>query len=861
MLNIFGEFEKPENKKGTGNKWDICPCGLEKYCKTPKFPLSGLGDKKVLIIRDRVSTDEDHYGTPLSDENGKALTEMVRTMGLDIYQDCWTTYASRCYYDEETLKKLCKTFLKNAVKDLKPSVILFFGIEGMEALKEDNWRDDSLGSIDRFRGNIIPDQEYGTWFIPLMPIEAIHKSKRDPVRSLFFRKDLAKAIRHINQVNNNLISFPVLSEKIEILTKVSECSLYLRSLCREKNPVTFDYETTGLKPNVKGHDIVCASFCVRGDTKVFMIPPELRPYLKLFIASKAKKIAQNISFEDRWSRFVLGTPVNNQYWDTMLGSHYLDNRGYRTTGLKFQVYAKFGITDYDSHLSDYLKAEGTLGFNQIHKIPKKELLLYCGKDSFYEDNLFDIQIKEVFREKKPKYKNRKYYGLDLLFNGAETLSEDSFNGLRLDLKQLNENIVIVKDLAAKKEQEVIETEQGTYWKNKYRADFNLMSDTQFSDILYSPAETGGMGLVAVKKTKKNNDSVDADALEHLKVDYPFIEKLIELRKLLKISDTYLTGWKKEIGDDPFLRPFVHLNVARTFRSSMSDPNLQNVPVRDPLALLYTRSCLKALYNHHLLESDYKSVEVTVGACYHKDPNMIKYLTDKTTDMHRDMAIEVFRLELENVSKEARQGAKNKYVFPVFYGSYWKNVAPDLWTYSHSVKTKEGMNLNVYLKKLGFTPDSFANHIKKVEKDFWGERFRGYSDWKENWWKEYQKWGYFDTLTGFRCSGILSKNEAVNYPIQGSAFHTLLTAKILTHAEIVKNEMRTRPCGQIHDSGLYGVPPEEMRTFPALIKNVWTAGVMDVYPWFVVPLEIDIEATPLNESWNKKRPLEEIWKTM
>ena len=858
MLDLFGDFIQERKPQ----KWDICPCGKEKGCQHPFFEYYGKGGKRVLFIRDKVTPEEDYDGKPLTDQEGSLFIDLLHNMGFDLFEDGWLTYASRCYYNEEEPRKLCKTYLKNLISELKPLCIVFLGLDGFEALKMDSWPpDESIGTIDRYRGFIIPDQEYKTWFIPLMSLKEIEDNKWDPVRSLFFRKDLREAVSHINKVFKGLIPWREEPSKIEILSRQPEIISYLKSLSKERFPVTFDYETTGLKPNRKGHDIICASFCVNGLSTVFLLDTDIKTHLKDFLRSNVRKVAQNIAFEDRWSRFILGTPVINRFWDTMLASHYLDNRGYQITGLKFQTYLRFGVTDYNSHLSQNLKSQedsGTLGFNNIRKIPKKELLTYCGKDSLYEDHLFTIQLEEF---KRKGYPRKKYYGLDLMFQGSETLSEDSFNGFRLDLDQLDKNNTIIKGIIKEKEQEILKTEEGEKWKKKFGASLNLGSDPQLASILYSPVEELGMGLTCTKKTKKENDSVDEQALELMK-DIPFISLLLELRKLNKISGTYLEGWKNEIGDDPILRPFVHLHTARTFRSSMSDPNIQNVPVRDKQALKYTRSCIKACdINWHLLEADFKSIEVGVGACYHKDPVMLNYLYDKSSDMHKDMAVECYLLDPDNVSKDCRQGAKNKFVFPEFYGSYWKNVGPDLWNWSLGVTTKEGMNLNEYLRKKGYTEDSYVQYIKKVEKEFWGDRFRGYADWKESWWKEYQEKGYFDTLTGFRCQGILRKNEAVNYPIQGSAFHTLLTAKILTLKKIKERNLKSKTSGQIHDSGLYAVPSYEVRTMDEIITETWTNSVKKVHPWIIVPLEVEIEITPREGSWNQKMKLEDYYESI
>src|SRR4029077_4537362 len=102
------------------------------------------------------------------------------------------------------------------------------------------------------------------------------------------------------------------------------------------------------------------------------------------------------------------------------------------------------------------------------------------------------------------------------------------------------------------------------------------------------------------------------------------------------------------------------------------------------------------------------------------------------------------------------------------------------------------------------PGTFEEHVKKIERNFWDVRFRGYLDWKRDFYAEYLKRGRFDMLTGFRCEGVFEKNQVVNFPIQGSAFHCLLWALVDLQRWIIKNKMGSLIVGQIHDSMLLDV---------------------------------------------------------
>jgi DNA polymerase I-like protein with 3'-5' exonuclease and polymerase domains len=262
----------------------------------------------------------------------------------------------------------------------------------------------------------------------------------------------------------------------------------------------------------------------------------------------------------------------------------------------------------------------------------------------------------------------------------------------------------------------------------------------------------------------------------------------------------------------------------------------------------------------LLEWDISGAEVRVGACYHKDPVMIDYINDKTKDMHRDMAMELFMLPSEQVTKPIRHISKNGYVFPEFYGSYYEEVAPAIWkTIQRSKPTlKDSTELLIeHLVKNGIHNEAqFLQHVQNVESNFWGQRFRVYDDWKLRTIETYNRRGFLDTLTGFRIQGPLRRNQIVNYPIQGSAFHCMLWA-LTRLCEIARKEKwESKWVGQIHDSAICDVVPEELPHVVETIKKVMTKDLIDHWPWIIVPMEVEMEITPVDTPWYFKKPINE-----
>jgi len=311
-------------------------------------------------------------------------------------------------------------------------------------------------------------------------------------------------------------------------------------------------------------------------------------------------------------------------------------------------------------------------------------------------------------------------------------------------------------------------------------------------------------------------------------------------------------------------------------NSSQNPNFQNFPIRDPERGKLIRQCFIPRKGRVLVEIDYSGIEVKIAQCYHQDPVMFKYLTDPNSDMHRDMAVDCFLLgDAKEVTKQSRYVAKNQFVFPEFYGSYYVDTAAGLWNAIGSMKlvTTAGVPLKKHLarkgiKELGLCdpnkrprPGTFEHHIKAVEDDFWGKRFSVYAKWKEQWFRAYQSKGYFDMLTGFRCKGLYKRNEVINLPVQGAAFHCLLWSLIQLQNYIIKKGLRTLIVGQIHDCLVLDVPMSEIQIILNAARRIMTKNLVREWRWITVPMGIEVDVTPEGGSWFDKAPWEcedDVW---
>jgi DNA polymerase I-like protein with 3'-5' exonuclease and polymerase domains len=147
--------------------------------------------------------------------------------------------------------------------------------------------------------------------------------------------------------------------------------------------------------------------------------------------------------------------------------------------------------------------------------------------------------------------------------------------------------------------------------------------------------------------------------------------------------------------------------------------------------------------------------------------------------------------------------------------------------------------------------TFMHHIQQVEKKFWEERFSAYASWKRKWVTQYEQNGWMQMFTGFVCQGFLEKNEIINYPIQGSAFHCLLWSLIELQRIIKKRGLKTLIVGQIHDSIVMDVPEEEMSEVVDLVHQIMVKRLCRTWGWICVPIAIEVEAAAVDRPWVEK----------
>jgi len=400
------------------------------------------------------------------------------------------------------------------------------------------------------------------------------------------------------------------------------------------------------------------------------------------------------------------------------------------------------------------------------------------------------------------------------------------------------------------------------WKKIFGTKLNTNSSVQLQKVLYDK-----MGLTPLKTTPTGAGSCDEESLEHL--DNPALRKLLQIRKYSKLINTYLKNLRKETvkeGEFSYMHPGFNLHTVSTYRSSSNNPNFQNQPKHDKESMRICRKSIKARPGHQLMAMDFSKLEVGIAACYHKDPVMLEYLKSDHNDMHGDLAQQIFFISDtewdKNVPEYAllRNAAKSGFIFPQFYGDYYKNNAEGLrkwvklgtgrWKPNQGVQLSDGKHISDHMIENGITSSAkFVQHLQGIESDFWNNRFRVYEKWKRRWLRQYQKQGYIRMYTGFRCKGVMRQNSIINYPIQGTAFHCLLWSLIQIEKEI--KDWDSRIVGQIHDEIVFDVLPKEQKELEKLVIEITTKRLPAEWKWINIPLQVDTDLFEIDGSWAEK----------
>lgn len=878
----------PNKKQFANPLCDECDLRLVDWVKTRNMDPSGKGRKGVLIIPEAPGPEEDIEGTQLVGNAGQRARRPLLRNGFDMDLDARKLNSINCYPGKDSKGKFkkptknqlfcCKPKIDKEIEDFKPKYIWLFGGSAVEQIYGSKFKSKKL-SITGWRGLTIADVGLNAWALPMFHPSYPARNEKDINLNTVFDNDIKGAVEFIETHPDRPV--PLNPENnVDIITDLQELEHKLTKLL-DRRPITaFDYECSALKPYREGQVIHCMSISDEERSLAFPIykpdslasPPFLDPS-KFFWPEKAfkrvkqlvrfyledekmKKVAHNAKFEQCWGSEILKTEAKGIIACTMNDQHILDDRA-GITGLKFQGFVRWGVSEYEKEFDAYIdkgsKVSGN-AFNRLHHMPTDKLLLYNGIDSFLTLKLYNEQ-KEEFKLRERSLSN---CSKKLFLPGALAFSETEQEGICIKEGYFEEKEQEIEDNIKEALQVLNDSMEAKKFLDIKKKAPKWSSSIDVAYIFYDLLK-----LDPPKETTGGGRSVDEDALQTLSKehDIPIINALLKYRKLGKLKNTYIAQFLREKWDNK-IHPMINLNIARTGRSSMQRPNFQNVPVREKTAKAIMRKGVIPSPGNKIAEPDYSGIEVRLLCCHTKDPELIRYINDPTTDMHRDQSQRLFLLESWQVDWYLRFYSKNGFVFPSVYGSYWRNTAKNLWKECKNLnilrrkddkKKPTGPTVKEWLYSKGIRNYSdFEAHVKDEERMFW-DRFHVTKEWQDKVRADFLQKGYTTSFFGFERGGYL-KDEVLNAAVQGDAFHCLLWSYIQTNNIRKKEGWLTKLIGEIHDSIIIDLHPDEQNHVFHTVKWIMEEEIKVGRPWIIVPLKVDFEVTGIDEPWYSKEEL-------
>ena len=385
-----------------------------------------------------------------------------------------------------------------------------------------------------------------------------------------------------------------------------------------------------------------------------------------------------------------------------------------------------------------------------------------------------------------------YDKLEKLFHNCEiplitTLAAMEFEGIKCDPN-------VLKTIGRELVSEIEKLEKDIY--AQAGTEFNINSPKQLGHILFEELEIP----YPKQKSKTGTYSTAADILDKLKDNHKIVSDVLNYRKLAKLNSTYVEGLLPLIGKDGKVHPHFQQTVTATGRLSCTEPNLQNIPIRDDYGRLIRKAFITSTDDNVFTGSDYSQIELRILASLSGDESLI-YDFKQGKDIHRSTAARVFGIDEDDVTSLDRTKAK-AVNFGVVYGMSGFGLGESL-----SISRAEGQRyINDYFDKHVAVKKYLDDRVKE------GETQREISTY----------FGRIRQLPEFASSRFMereaAKRLAMNTPIQGTAADIIKIAMNSVHDEIIKRGLKSKLILQIHDELIVEGPKSECEEIKELLNN-------------------------------------------
>ncbi len=510
-------------------------------------------------------------------------------------------------------------------------------------------------------------------------------------------------------------------------------------------------------------------------------------FKKVYENDQILKIGQNIKYD----MMVLANydiHLEGKMFDTMIAHYILAPELRHNMDYLAEVYLKYKTIHIDALIGSGKKQRS------MSELDPKEVYEYAAEDADVTLKLKNILEKELHEK-----------GLYQLFEEVEmplvpVLARMEMNGARIDEASLAETSKVFTERMETIERDIREVAG---------QELNISSPRQIGELLFDQLKIGSKP----KKTKTGQYVTDEATLLALKSKHPVVEKILDYRGYKKLLSTYIDALPQLVNPRTgHIHTSYNQAVTATGRLSSSNPNLQNIPIRDENGKEVRKAFIPD-EGELFFSADYSQIELRLMAHLSQDKNMVEDF-NSGHDIHQATAAKIFKVPIEEVTSTMRRKAKTAN-FGIIYGISAFGLAERM-----EVSRGEARQL---------IDDYFAT-------------YPGVKEYMDKSIEKARQLGYTQTLLGRRCQlpDINSRNavvrgyaerNAINAPIQGTAADIIKVAMIRIDKRMREEGLRSKMILQVHDELNFSVVPEEKEQLQALVINEMQNAIKLSVPLF------------------------------
>lgn len=611
--------------------------------------------------------------------------------------------------------------------------------------------------------------------------------------------DVVKQVEHVDveaTSGENFATISSTSHAYEVVDNAADLRALVATLSAYSE-ICFDTETTSL--DAMNCDLVGLSFAVE-PFKAFWVPTSaanrsefleiLRP---LFENESIAKIGQNIKYDILVLRSY-SVRVGGRLLDTMIIHYLLDAESRHSMD-----YMARALLDYNPIQIESLIGKGAKQLT-MDRVAPHLVAEYAAEDA-------DITLR-LYQKLWPQLEAKDQVELyrtieEPLIN---CLADVEFRGVMVDPEKLSQSAVELNLRLAQMEDQIrdVASDPG----------LNINSPKQLGELLFEKLD---IAQGKAKRTKTGQYKTDEQTLEQFSTNHPVVAQILEYRGIKKLVSTYIEALPMLINPKTGrIHTSFNQAVTSTGRLSSTNPNLQNIPIREALGRQIRAAFVAPKGDWVLMAADYSQVELRIMAHLSGDQNLqAAFLHGE--DVHTATASKIYGVAAEEVTSEQRRRAKMAN-FGIIYG---------ISTFGLS-------------QRLSIPRDEAKELI-----DGYFELYPGVKQYMDRVMEQAKGQGYVETIYGRRryLSDINSSNavmrglaqrNAINAPIQGSAADIIKLAMTRLSAEIKRQGLESKITLQVHDELVMEVPESEVERMSALVRECMM-GAADL----AVPLEVEI----------------------